>query len=337
MIYNISNKENEIKELLLQLRDTYGDYAFISYIHGEYGTRVWVYNSIVYNFYNLMKSQNKTCIALVFKGTKCFLDNLCDHIIEIDDIEFASTILNKIEDNSLTSLNHVNDVVPSNSYYGNDGWNLTYIRGIHSPIYEDILLEMNFSNIFYTLHLDGSRYINLHGCNNGYLYKANNQNVVFPNINNSICINLINNLFDETANTENKTNKIVIRIRNTNKWPNRNIQIDYCNAVFDYCIANNKICYVFQDIIAIDLPIHDNIIECNDRFKNRPNFDNFVNICSECDIYIGADSGPTYLLMHQQFNCLKICNNNLEYKTNNAISHIDNNSLLLNILNNFYA
>ena len=337
MIYNISNDENKIKKLLLQLKDVYGDYAFISYIDGEYGIRVWVYNSIVYNFYNLMKSQNKTCIGLAFKGTKCFLNNLCDHIIEIDEIEFASTLNNKIEDNSSSSLNHINNVVPSNSYYGNDGWDLTYIRGIHSALYEDILLEMNFSNIFYTLHVDGSRYINLHGCNNGYLYKVNNQNVVFHNINNKICINLINNLFNEKTDIKTIKNIIVIWVRNTNKWPNKNIQIDYCNALFDYCISNNKKCYVFQDIIPIDLPVHDNIIECNERFKNRPNYDNFVKICSECDIYIGADSGPIYLLMHQQINCLKICNGNLEYTNNSVISNINNESLLLNVLYNFYA
>ena len=284
-----------------------------------------------------MKSQNKTCIALVFKGTKCFLNNLCDHIIEIDDIEFASTLNNKIEDNSSTSLNHINNVVPSNSYYGNDGWDLTYIRGIHSALYEDILLEMNFSNIFYTLHVDGSRYINLYGCNNGYLYKANNQNVVFHNVNNdTTCINAINNIFKENTPSH-VTNKIVIWIRNTNKMPYRNIQIDYYNALFDYCIANNKICYVFQDIIHIELPIHDNIIECNDRFKNRPNFDNFVKICSDCDIYIGADSGPTYLLMHQCINILKICTGNVHYTNNNIINNINNKSLLLNVLNNFYA
>ena len=51
MIYNISNNETEIKEFLIHLREIYGDYAFISYIDGEYGIRVWVYNSIVYNFY----------------------------------------------------------------------------------------------------------------------------------------------------------------------------------------------------------------------------------------------------------------------------------------------
>ena len=336
MIYTISNNETEIKELLLQLRDTYDDYAFISYIDGEYGIRVWVYNSIVYNFYNLMKSQNKICIGLVFKGTKCFLNNLCDHIIEIDDIEFASTTNNKIEDNSSTSLNHGNNIVPSNSYYGNDGWDLTYIRGIHSALYEKILLEMNFSNIFYTLHVDGSRYINLHGCNNGYLYKVNKQNVVFHNINNFTCINAINNIFTENR-AEHVTNKIVIWIRNTNKWPHKNIPNDYYNALFKYCILNNKICYVFQDIVPIELPIHDNIIECNERFKNRPNYDTFVKICSECDIYIGADSGPTYLLMHQSIKILKICNGPVVYTNNTVISNINNESLLLNILSNFYA
>lgn len=336
MIYNVSNNENEIKEILLKLREEYGDYAFISYVDGEYGIRVWVYNSMVYNFYNLMKSQNKICIALVFKNTKSFLNNLCDHIIEIDDIEFALTSHNKSEDTSQTSLNHINNVVPINSYYGNDGWDLTYIRGIHSKLYEDNLLEMNFSNIFYTLHVDGSRYINLHGCNNGYLYKVNNQNIIFNNINNDTCINSINNIFNSNNYNKNKTNKIAIWIRNTNKWPQKNIPKDYYDSLFNYCSLNNKICYVFQDLIPVNIPVCDNIIEINNRYKNRPDFDNFVKICSECDIYIGADSGPIYLLLHNNINILKICHSKVVYGTNIIKCNVNNYSSLQNILTTFF-
>lgn len=333
MIYSVSNNENDIKQLLIQLREIYGDYAFISYIDGEYGIRVWVYNSLVYQFYNKMKSINKICIAIVFKNTKCFLNNLCDHIIEIDDIEFLSNTSENIEDGSKEGLNHNNNIVPKSTYCGNDGWDLSYIRGLHSPLYEQILLELNFSNIFYTLHVDGSRYINLYGCNNGIIYKINNENVIFHNINNHTCINSIQ-VCPKEEHCE-RSNKISIYIRNSTKWPHKNISPEIYNTLFDYCISNNKTCYVFQDLMPVVLPNHPNIIDSTTRFKNRPDFDNFIKISNDCDVYLGEDSGPIYLLLHQNKNILKLCTSNIQYNNNNVINNVNKNKLI-DILNNFY-
>jgi hypothetical protein len=335
MKYIVSNKESDIKDLLLQLKAEYGEYAFISYIDGEYGIRVWVYNSLVYEFYNSMKAQNIPCIGISFKNNCCFLNNLCDHIIEIDDVEFYSTIMNEIEDNSQYSLNHANGIVPNNSYIGNDGWDLVYIRGIHSDIYENILTEMNFKNIFYTLHVDGARYINIHGCDTGKIYKINNNIVTFDNINTSVCLHSIK-IFDKPARM-NKTNNIAIWIRNTNKWEFKNTNKSYYETLFDYCIRNEKTCYVFQDLIPIDIPTNEYIIECNNRIKNRPDFDTFLNICNDCDIFIGADSGPIYLLMHQPLSILKICYNSLWYIDNNTKFDINTEESLINVINEFYG
>jgi len=281
-----------------------------------------------------MKSQNITCIGISFKTASCFLNNLCDHIIEIDDVEFHSTILNDVEDNSQYSSNHSNNIVPNNSYTGNDGWDLVYTRGLHSDVYENILTEMNFANIFYTLHVDGSRFINIHGCNNGKMYKMNNNIITIDNIQNSTCLNAIK-CFNKPT-TINKTNTIAIWIRNTNKWEFKNTNKKYYETLFDYCIVNNKKCYVFQDLIPVDIPKNDYIIECNNRIKNRPDFDSFLNICSECDIFIGADSGPIYLLLHQPISILKICYNSLWYIDNNTKININHENALLNTINDFY-
>lgn len=336
MIFSVSNKESDIKKLLLDLRNEYGDYAFISYIDGEYGIRVWVYNSLVYDFYNLMKKQNTVCIGIVFKNTKSFLNDLCDHIIEIDDVEFYSNSINcENIDNSSTSSNHINNVVPNNSYTGNDGWDLVYIRGLHSKEYEDILLEMNFSNIFYTLHVDGSRYINLHGCNNGYIYKINNTDIVFNNINDYTCINSIK--ICEKPKKLNKKNNIAIWIRSSNKWPGKNTPKNYYESLFNYCITNNKICYVFQDLIPVDLPCHTNIIDCTKRIKNRPDFDNFITVCSDSDIFIGSDSGPYYLLQHHSIPIMKIIYDNVQYSDNNTLTSITNEDNLIDILQKYYS
>ena len=374
MKYIVSNRESDIKDLLLQLKNEYGDYAFISYIDGEYGTRVYVYNSLVRSFYQLMKIQNIPCIGITFKNTTCFLNNNCDHIIEIDDVEFYSNTCNPFEDNSQTSRNHYLNVVPKNSYYGNDGWNLVYIRGIHSYEYENILNEINFANIFYTLHLDGSNTLNSTGNTTGIFCKINNDNTMFHYNTNT------NNLFskplkeitcpedelsyklqgpelyaslrniaklimhsykfikkDNEESIRYKTDNIAIWIRNTNKWPSRNTPAVIYNTLFSYCIITNKKCYVFQDLIPIDIPQHENIIECNNRIKNRPDFDNFIKICSECDIYVGANSGPYYLLLHQCFPILKICHDYLEYCDDNTKYNVKDENTLIDILNEFYT
>ena len=58
MIYKVSNQISDIKNLLTSLKDKYDDYAFISYVHGEYGIRVWVYNSLCYDFYKKCKQNS---------------------------------------------------------------------------------------------------------------------------------------------------------------------------------------------------------------------------------------------------------------------------------------
>jgi hypothetical protein len=50
MIFKVSNNEDDIEKLLFSLKESYGEYAFISYIDGEYGMRVAAYNSLVYKF-----------------------------------------------------------------------------------------------------------------------------------------------------------------------------------------------------------------------------------------------------------------------------------------------
>lgn len=284
-----------------------------------------VYNSLVYNFYKQCKKEGKTVIGLCFLNTKSFLNNLCDHIIEINDIEFINTNASE-EDNTLYSNNHINNVVPQSSYYGNDGWDLSYIRGQHCIEYEKILLEINFSNIFYTLHVDGSRYINLHGCNNGYIYKINNEHTIFNNINNNTCFD--NMYICEKENKHQNSRKIVICIRNTNKWLERNMPSYIYNSVFSYCIQNKILCYVFQDLIPIILPENEYIIDSTDRYKNRPNFDKYLDICNKCDYYIGANSGMTeFMIAYSSTNIKYTC----------SISHhlLNKNVSLLN-LNNLY-
>tara|TARA_B110000208_G_scaffold192020_1_gene261850 strand:- start:7780 stop:8784 length:1005 start_codon:yes stop_codon:yes gene_type:complete len=332
MIYKIGNQINDIKNLLISLKDKYDDYAFISYIDGEYGIRVWVYNSLCYDFYKKCRQNNKTVVGICFKGTKSFLTPVCDHIIEIQDIAFNITT-EEIADNSQYSSNHSNDgFVANNLYQGNDGWRLEYIRGLHCDEYEKMLEEIKFENIFYTLHCDGSRYINKKGWTNtdGCIkpYKINNTDFSLASIQNW----MENNLFIEEKEYNSYTNNAIsIWVRNTNKWPQRNMQPVIYNAVFDYCINNKKKCYVFQDLIPIKLPNNEYIIDSTIRFKQRPDFDNFIDICNKCDYFIGADSGPIHLL-----NVLKTSNRNICLCNHRLLKNIIISNNPIDIIKNYY-
>jgi hypothetical protein len=311
MLYKISNNVDDIKDLLIKLKNEYGEYAFISYIDGEYGIRVRVYNSLCYEFYKNCKKRETTVIGICFLNTKSFLRNCCDHVIEIQDVVFNTT-KEEIIDNTLYSKNHSSSAcVASNFYQGNDGWSLEYIRGLHCIEYENILNMMEFKKIFFTLHCDGARYINK--LNWGYadsdliIYKIDNNCLPINNIENHV----INSFHIDNINSfDNKKNKnaICMWIRNTNKWPDRNMPPHIYNSIFDYCISNKIICYVFQDLIPVVLPINEYIIDSTDRYKNRPNFDNFLNICNQCDYYIGCDSGSTELISAHSKTYIKYIN-----------------------------
>jgi hypothetical protein len=304
MIYSISNDEDEIEKLLLKLREKYGDYALISYMAGEYGYMARLYNGIIFQFYNIMKSNNIPCIAIIFKNNKCFVNNCTDHIVEIDDIEFASTYKIPIEYEELSSerIRKISyGILNENSYNGNDGTHPVYVQGITSKKFEILLNKLDFKNIFYSIHMDGSYFTNRFGCNGIISNACKINNILQPHqYTQKDILQLIPNINKESKQT--KTNTITIFIRNTNKSPMRNIPQEFYKYLFDYCILHNKICNVFQDLIPIELPNSENIIDCTDRFKNRPNFDKFIEICSKSDIYIGANSGTSELVAYCKIN-----------------------------------
>jgi hypothetical protein len=319
MLYKISNNVDDIKDLLIKLKNEYGEYAFISYIDGEYGIRVWVYNSLCYEFYKNCKKREITVIGICFLNTKSFLRNCCDHVIEIQDVVFNTT-KEKIISNTPFYQDYFTPPADADKalhcyeghyYEGNDGWNLEYYRGVDCIEYENILDMLEFKNIFFTLHCAGAAYINKlnwgHVDSNLVIYKIDNNNLIINNIQN----HMVNSFHIDNINSiDNKKIKktICMWIRNTTKWPERNMQPYIYNSIFNYCISNKIVCYVFQDLIPVVLPINEYIIDSTDRYKNRPNFDNFLNICNQCDYYIGCDSGPTELISVHSNTYIKYIN-----------------------------
>ena len=69
LIHKISNL-NDLRDLLFLFKEQ--NYAFISYISGEYGIMMWIYRNAVTKFYEEMKGKSKKTVAFVFKNTKYF-------------------------------------------------------------------------------------------------------------------------------------------------------------------------------------------------------------------------------------------------------------------------
>lgn len=279
MIIHKVNSLDNLESLLTHYKNN--NYGYISYITGEYGITIKTYKTYVYNFYQELKKNNIKTVGFVFKNTTSFLYNCCDEIIEYQDIEF---------DNINNNMS---------SYEGNNGYAKQYIIGIKNFKYEELLEKINFQHIFYTLFVDGSYHNNIKS--NQITY---NNNIILYKIMNNDCSIYITSDYNIITHSEpfiinsNKSNNrcIAIWIRNTNKWNFRNTRIETYQSVFNYCINNNITCYVFMDLLPIELPNSKYIINSTNRFKNRPNWDNFLNILSKCDFYIGSDSGSSEMV-----------------------------------------
>ena len=190
-VYNL----DELRLIIKQFKDN--NYAYISYVAGEFGIINGIYKIISYDFYLKMKEKGIKTVAFVLKDMKSFVYDCCDEIIEYQDVEFNDDTLNT-------------DIFDNKNYYGNDGFASNFVRGIRSKQYEAILKECNFSNLFLTLNCDGSFYYNntitfdeTYDTKNEYdyicLYKIDNVNICLEPLNNSF-ISTLNGLISLQEN-----------------------------------------------------------------------------------------------------------------------------------------
>jgi len=332
MIHKVSNKLSDIQSLIQVLKNNYPTNAFISYIEGEYGMRVAIYNSHVRNFINDVKDINldTVIIGICFINHTIFLQDICDHIIEIQDTKFENSKL--VESSHLHNPNLLN-----NSYCSsNDGWSNYYIRGIHCYEYEIMLNNINFSNIFFTSRCDGSIFIN---------HEGNKQNQYSWDEQNSKIVGKINNKYYQNSSqlllkfipSVVKSNDISLHIRNTNKWSFRNLPENIYNSLFNYCIENKRTIHVFLDLTPVYIPENEYIKIYNNRVNNIPNIDLYTQIVNNCSIYIGCDSGFTEAISYYTSvpNIFIFENINKLVNTNNKNVNIFKSSQeIINLINN---
>ena len=102
-----------------------------------------------------------------------------------------------------------------------------------------------------------------------------------------------------------KNDNIVVWVRNTKFAPIRNLPESCFTALCDYCIKHKKHLYIFLDLFKVPVPENEYLHVCDFRLHNQPLFDEFVKICNKSYLYVGCDSGPSYIAsFYTKANCL---------------------------------
>lgn len=302
-IINSPGNIEAVKLILESLVEKYGidNLAFISLIKGEYGMRSYIYNSIVPRFISKVKDidSNIKVVGISFEDTSFFVDDICDIVIEINDKNFNNTIVDT-NGNMAIVAEHAKKIstylIPQESYNGTNGWHPSYITGVYSIEYENIISSMNFKNIIYTTFCDGSYVFTSNSFNVSQISSSLNFGIIrqVPFMDSLIEVPQIKRI-DSHLTDENRS--IVMFIRNTNKCPERNLPPEIYNAVFSFCMNNKIHLHVFQDLVPVDVP--ENPLIHNIWIPGSPQLKKMVNLCRKSHVYIGGNSGAGIIAYSQ--------------------------------------
>lgn len=322
IVIKIDNTLQSFYNEMTRLKSEHPNLSFISYIDGEIGFRVILYNSLVYQFATKQRELNNFIVGLCFIGNTFYLKHYCDVVLEVQDIAFQWESFDTSSPEQLSQRNHFPTVDP---YAGNNGSHPFYNTGYYNHQYEQILLDMNLSNIFFTYHCASAwhtsgelnRYqtsmdivdLDIGKINNNY-YKIFDKDLLEQikilhndkHINGAMYRIMSFNKFKKQLV---KNDNIVVWIRKTNKYPERNMPEEIYLTLFNYCISNKKHLHIFLDLEKVTVPINEYLHVYDFRKNNQPLFDEFVKICNKSYIFIGCDSGSSWIAAHYtKVNCL---------------------------------
>ena len=88
-IIKIDNNLQSFYNIITELKNQHPNLAFISYMGGEIGFKVVLYNSLVHHFSMFQREQQNLIVGLCFIGNTFYLKHYCDIIIEVQDIAFT--------------------------------------------------------------------------------------------------------------------------------------------------------------------------------------------------------------------------------------------------------
>ena len=88
IVIKIDNTLQSFYNEMTRLKSEHPNLSFISYIDGEIGFRVILYNSLVYQFATKQRELNNFIVGLCFIGNTFYLKHYCDVVLEVQDIAF---------------------------------------------------------------------------------------------------------------------------------------------------------------------------------------------------------------------------------------------------------
>ena len=321
-VIKIDNTLQSFYNEITRLKNEYPNLAFISYIDGEYGFRVVLYNCLAYDFAIKQRELKNPIVGLCFIGNTFFLKHYCDIIIEVQDIAFEWESFDASTPEELARRNHFPIDKP---YSGSNGIHPYYKTGYFNYAYENILTNLQFTNIFFTYHCASSWHtsgeidriqtsiditdLDLGKINNVY-YKICDPSILkqIKNIDNveqtHISMFKIKS-FNGFIKEKKKNDNIVTWIRKTNNTPTRNLPPEIYWALFIYCITNKKHLHIFLDLEKVSIPKNEYLHVYDNRKNNQPLFDEFIQKCNNSYIYVGSCSGSSWMAaFYSKANCI---------------------------------
>jgi ADP-heptose:LPS heptosyltransferase len=107
-------------------------------------------------------------------------------------------------------------------------------------------------------------------------------------------------------NNDKANTNIAVWIRNTTNDTSRNLPESIYSTLFDFCIQTKRHLHIFLDWQKVPVPeseylhVYDNL-----RVNNSFLFDEFVKICNKSYLFIGCDSGTSWIAAnYTKANCL---------------------------------
>jgi len=334
IIIKIDNSLQSFYNVITDLKKQYPNLAFISYVGGEIGFKVILYNSLVYHFSMIQRQQKNLIVGLCFIGNTFYLKHYCDIIIEVQDIAFTykkEDLYEETIDTGYFPLKRPEKPLdfiwfPANKpYAGPNPLHHFYKIGYYNEEYEKMLINLQFSNIFFTFFCSSCEYISgeignirvtenvvdliLGKFNNNYYNITTMDSLLEYKKKLDVTVNEILSClisFRNFVKNTDKNDNIVVWIRNTSIDTSRNLPQSCYLALFDYCIQNKKHLHIFQDWQKVSIP-ESEYLHTYDNFRvnNSFLFDEFIKICNKSYLYIGCDSGASWMASYySKANCL---------------------------------
>lgn len=290
---------NELKEGLMQINEYYdNNWCFLSWTHGEIGYENFIYNSIYKDY---CKKSTKYKVAFVFCNASFFVKDYVDYIFEYNQYYFDNKI--KVFHNSVKLyFNEYNDII--DKY-------IIKIDHIKTNICDSSFIYVETTKA--SIHIPAQVKV---GVLNGEPYILDTRYHIRNSLSNPFFVKYIQ--YEPIKSPINlPTTEFILIVRKSYKHHSRDTPEWFINSLIDYCIKNNIILHIFQDMNVINIDTHgaNNIkISTIANENGIVKFDELIETANKCKAMFGSVSGLVetvhYYVKHWIYNCIVINHDN---------------------------